>query len=202
MKRLCIILLAVFLSSCGVSNSPTSTPTIAFTQTPAVTETVPPSVAASCISPEPTQNDIDRALTYTGDVLSSGWDESHSVLDDAVSVTWQNIPQGAVIFLQAKIFSCGYEEPDLNKYFDDAYWNVLFENYESHELLTQCRSESGLRLYQFKAVSQGYEYNIRYWSQNDTDTRVITAMLTFPVGAESALDDYSNRIFPKLPNCS
>ncbi|MFN8413279.1 MAG: hypothetical protein U0Z26_12900 [Anaerolineales bacterium] len=202
MKRFCIILLAIFLSSCATPSTP-PTATITPTYTPAVTETASFTLTPACVSPVPAQSDIDRVLSYTGDVLASGdWTESHEVLDDRVSVTWQNIPQGAVIFLEAKIFPCGYEEPDLNQYFNEEYWNVLFQNYESHELVSQCRSEIGLRLYQFKATSQGYEYNIRYWSQSDTDTRVITTMITFPVGAESALDDYSGRLFPKLPNCS
>lgn len=123
-------------------------------------------------------------------------------MPDRVSVTWQNVPLSAVIYIEAVIFPCGYEEPDLNRYFSSENWAAIFQNYDEYAMLDDCRIESGLRLYLFRAKSQGFEYNIRYWALNDTNTRLLTTLITFPAGYEADLDDYSIRIFPQLPNCS
>jgi hypothetical protein len=124
------------------------------------------------------------------------------VNEESVSVTLQNIPLGAVVFLEAVIFPCGYEEPDLNHYLNEDHWDVLFANYDSYEMINECRTDDGLRLYEFEAISQGFDYNIRYWSENDTAERIITTMLTFPFGSEDLMDEYSIDLFPELPNCS
>jgi hypothetical protein len=143
----------------------------------------------------------NAALEYTGDVFDD-WEQTHVVADGKVSVTWQNISGGAVVFLEAILFPCGYEEPDLDHLFNDEYWNTMFAGYDNHELISECTSDIGLRLYEFEAVSQGFEYEIRYWEENDTDHRIITTMMTFPFGSEDVLDEYSIELFPELPNCS
>lgn len=208
-RQLSIIIAIVFLvSACGKPDTvvPTSTP-LPLTHTPVPpakpTDTPLPTVTPACISSEPTQNDIDRALTYTGDILNtSEWEMTSSILEDHVAVTWQNIVQGAVVYLEARIFPCSYEEIDLNKYYSDENWKTVFQNYESYQLSVECKMDSGLRLYQFKAQNLGFEYDARYWVQNDTDTRVIVTMLVFPVLPDSAIDEYALKLFPSLPNCS
>ncbi|MBL8080343.1 MAG: hypothetical protein JNM55_20400 [Anaerolineales bacterium] len=203
MKRTWFILIAVFLSSCGQPAASASTDTPPRKETPSITETPLTTVTPVCISPEPTQEDIDAALSYTEDVFAStDWEQSQAVGEQSVSVTWQNIPQSAVVFLEAVIFPCGYEEPDLNYYLSDDHWDALFANYDSYEMTGECETNDGLRLYQFEAASQGFDYNISYWSENDTNERIITTMITFPFGSEEKLDEYSIELFPELPNCS
>ncbi len=203
MKRTWFILLAVIISSC--SKPPTAIPTIktALTETPSITETPIFTVTPVCISSKPTQEDMDAALSYTDDIFDpSEWEQSSALGDESVSVTWQNIPQSAVVFLEAIIFPCGYEEPDLNRFLKEDHWDALFANYDSYEMVDECRSDVGLRLYEFEASSQGFDYNISYWSENDTDERMITTMITFPFGSEETMDEYSIELFPELPNCS
>jgi hypothetical protein len=200
MKRIYPVFLAIFISSCAAS---TSTPTISPTETPSVTKTPLATVTAVCISAEPTQEDVDAALSYADDVFDpADWEQSYEVGEERVSVILQNIPQSAVVFLEAIIFSCGYEEPDLNRYLNDDHWDALFANYDSYEMIDECRSDDGLRLYEFEAVSQEVDYNISYWSENDTNERIITTMITFPLGSEATMDEYSIQLFPELPNCS
>lgn len=207
---LCLFLelaVAVIISSCGKPNVaiPTSTlpPPSTFTPQTQLTDKPLTTITPVCISPEPTQKDIDRALAYTGDTFSAPeWEQSYTVLENRVALTWQNIVQGAVVYLEALIFPCSYEEPDLNKYYSNENWKAIFQNYESYELVVECKMDIGLRLYQFKTQNQGFEYEIRYWVQNDTDTRVIVTMIVFPVGSELLIDDYSLRLFPNFPNCS
>jgi hypothetical protein len=209
-KRFFLLLaIAVIISACGKPTAapPTATPSPSptSTSTPKIesTDTPLPTTTPVCISPEPTQNDIDRALTYTSDIFSApDWEQSQAVSENTVAVTWQNIVQGAVVYLEVRIKPCGYEEPDLNKDFSDDNWKAIFANYESYDTVAQCKMDSGIRLYQFKTYNQGFEYRINYWAQNDTDTRIVVTMIVFPSESQQLLDDYSIRLFPTLPNCS
>ena len=203
-----LIIAAVILSSCGKPPAPppTSTPlpppTITSTPRIVATNTQLPTVTPVCVSPEPTQQDIDRAHSYTGDAFDSSWDQSEAALEGAYSITWQNIVQGAVAYLEARIKPCGYEEPDLNRDFSEATWSAIFANYESYESIAECKLDSGIRLYQFKTYNLGFEYKINYWVESDTDNRIIVTMIVFPAESQPLLDEYSIRLFPNLPNCS
>jgi hypothetical protein len=204
MKRQAFIFLAIAIgiSSCGapVAATPTPPPTVV---PPTKTAEVPlPTVTPVCISPEPTQKDIDRALSFTGAVFDlSEWERSYTVAENRVSVTWLNNPSGAVAYLETIIFQCGYEEPDLNNYYSDENWKAIFQYYESYEQADNCRRNDGLRLYEFKTQNQGFEYGVRYWVKNDTDTRVISMMIVFPLELNAMMGDYATRLFPTYPSC-
>ena len=206
-KQLFIFLaIAMIVSSCGTPATATPTPVPPPTSTPTPkiqpTNKPLPTVTPVCISSKPTQGDIGRALAYTGDAFSTpDWERSNTVSENSVAVTWQNIAQGAVVYLEAIIFPCGYEEPDLNKYFSDENWKAVFANYESYEKIDECRRDDGLRLYEFKTHNQGFVYEIRYWVKNDTDTRVISTMIVFPLESKSLLDEYSSTLFPGYSTC-
>jgi hypothetical protein len=123
-------------------------------------------------------------------------------MESRVAVTWQDIGHSALVYLEALIFPCGYEEPDINAYFSDENWQTVFANYESYQPVTECRTDKGLRLYQFKTKNLGFEYAINYWVQSDTDTRIIVTMVVFPVEELALSGDYAVQLFPDLPNCS
>lgn len=204
-KQLFIFLaIAVIVSSCGTPA--TAAPTLAPPPTPTL-QTQPidqplPTVTPVCIPPSPTQRDIDYALAYTHEIFNtSDWQKSYDAAENRVAVTWQNSPLGAVVYLEALIFPCGYEEPDLNQYFSDENWKAVFANYESYELITECKRDDGLRLYEFETQNQGFEYSIKYWVENDTDTRVIVTMIVFPLETKSLLDEYSSMLFPDYSTC-
>jgi hypothetical protein len=208
MNKKILIFLAVvmIISACGkpAAATPTFTPAPPPTSTPKIqsTDKPIPTVTPVCISSEPTQADIDRALSYTDEILNTPeWNKSYSVAENRVAVTWQNSPLGAVIYLESLIFPCSYEEPDLNEYFSDENWNAVFQNYESHELIGECKTNTGLRLYEFKTQNQGFEYEIRYWVENDTNTRVIVTMIVFPLESKLLLDEYSSMLFPGYSTC-
>ncbi len=195
MKKSLIAIVIVFLiSACGApANEPPST-----------VATVPPDAPAApgCISSEPTDADIDRALTYTKDLFKgSDWERTYTVGGGRVSVTWSNGADAAVAYLEALIFPCTYEEPDLNDFFNAENWQIIFANYESYQPVAECKTNDGLRLYQFSAVDGGFEYNIKYWAENDTETRVIGMMIVFPTESGALMDDFSNSLFPDLTSC-
>jgi len=203
-KIFLFLAIAVMISSCGkpVAATPTSAPPPTSTPKILPTERPLPTVTPACISPNPTQADIDRALAYTSEVFSApDWGQSYEAVDGRVSVTWQNTPLGAVAYLQALIFPCSYEEPDLNNYFSDENWEAIFANYESYELMDECKRDDGLRLYEFKTQNQGFEYRIKYWVENDTDTRVIVTMIVFPLESKLLLDEYSSMLFFNYSTC-
>lgn len=196
------IVVLLFVMACqlpGMRAPVTPTPQIAPTR---VVEIVP-TVTPACISPEPTQADIDRALDYTGALFKNDeWERSYTVMESRVGVTWMNNSIGAVAYLEALIFSCGYEEPDIDAYFSPETWDIIFQYYDDYEIVSECRTNNGLRLYEVDATNNGFEYDIRYWARNDTEYRVITMMMTFPVGTEDLLEDYATRLFPPLPDCN
>ena len=193
MKHPSILFLPSFLValSCGMPEVVLPTPITR----PAVTP-------GGCISPEPTQKDIDRVLSFASGVIDPAeWERSYTVGEYRVAVTWQNTPLSAVIYLEALIFPCGYDEADLDDYFSGENWEIIFYDYENHELTSQCKTPQGLRLYEFDAGNQGLDYKIRYWARKDTDTRAIVLMIVFPPGSKSTMDDYSSRLFPQLTSC-
>ena len=185
---------AIFLSSCEIPGA------VLFT--PSQPSEAQPVGTPACISSEPTQNDIERALTYTDEIFSgTEWVRSYTVEKSRVYVTWSNGSLNALAFAEALIFPCGYGESDLDSFFSDENWGIIFANYESYKAVSECRSKDGLRLYQFTAVKEGFEYGVKYWVLNDTDTRVMEMMIVFPVESKSLMDEHSSILFPDLTSC-
>ena len=220
MKRTFFALMILFLlTSCG-SNSPTpdlptllppspapSTPFLQSQNQPTLIappeESQPNAPTPVCISTQPTQADIDRALAFTGNLFDRlDWTRSYTVSDGRVSVTWYSDALASVAFLEALIFPCGYEEPDLDFYFSEDNWDIIFGNYQRYEMTDQCATDDGHRLYEFITTDQGYQYHVRYWTVNDSDTRVIAMMLVFPVESPQVADEYAYSLFPQLTTCN
>ncbi len=202
-----IFLFALFFSACGASPAaPTAQPASPTPPPPSPsatpTEITPPTVTPACMPAAPTESDIQRALNYTGQILPEPyWQKTYTVQDSYVAVTQQN-ENGALAYLEARIKPCGYDEPDLNKEFNDENWRAIFANYNSYEKISECRNELGLRLYEFNASFADISYAISYWVQSDTDHRIITLMLVFPAQEFAVMSAYAARLFPELPNCS
>jgi len=200
MKKIFLTLLILYSVSACAGNPSQAAPES--TEAPVAASEIVPKLTPICISSEPAQKDIDRALTFTGELFSAPeWTRSYTVADGRVSVFWSNDPLGVVAYLEALIFPCGYEEPDLDNFFNDENWQIIFANYDSYEPVSECKRDDGLRLYEFTAVTAGFDYNINYWAQNDTDTRVISVMTVFPVESQSLMDEYSARLFPNFISC-
>ena len=191
--------LLLFIMACELPGlRPPETPTVRAVPTRIVE--ILPTVTPACISPEPTQSDIDRALGFTGKLFESDeWEKSYTVAENKVSVSW--VSATAVAYLEALIYPCSYEEPDINSYFSDENWKIIFQNYQSYEVVNECRDDRGLRLYQFEAISDGAEYDVNYWVKNDTNTRVISLMLVLPGGSTTEMDEYAYSLFPTLTTC-
>jgi hypothetical protein len=198
------LIIAVIVSSCGMPNAAAPTLKPPSTSTPKIqlTDKPFPIVTPVCISSKPTQEDMKRALYYIGDIFNTpDWVQSNAIPENSAAVTWQNSAQGAVVYLEILIFPCGYEEPDLNKYFSNENWKAVFANYDSYEPIGECKTDTGLRLYEFNTHNQGFDYSIKYWVKNDTDTHVIVTMIVFPLEERLLLDEYSSKLFPDYSTC-
>ncbi|MBC7877456.1 MAG: hypothetical protein H7Y59_09830 [Anaerolineales bacterium] len=196
-------ILLFFISACG---GKVNTAVPIATEPPAVISEIDPKVTPVCISSEPTQDDIDRALSFTDELFTAPeWVRSYTVSDGRVSVYWSNGPLRAIIYVEALIFPCGYEEPDINNFFSDENWQIIFADYQSFEAVSACKTDNGLRLYEFKAIvtdaAGDAEYMVKYWVMNDTDTRVMGTMIVFPIESQSLIDENASALFPDLTSC-
>ena len=217
-KFLPVIVIFLLISACGQPGPATETsdlpaqlppspaPSVVVEQPSliAVPSETPVTLAtAACISPEPTQEDIDRALIFTGQYFDTpDWQRSYTVSADRVTVSWFSSTLSSVAYLEALIYPCGYEDIDLDNYFIDENWAITFGNYQSFERVSECRNDSGLRLYQFKAVDQDAEYDIHFWAVNDSPTRLLTVMIVLPVASNALMEQYSYSLFPQLTSCN
>lgn len=228
MKRLLAGFFILFLAACGssASDSPTAelpalippsltppsdsvsreeTPDLPLGETPILV--LPTSQTAGltqpvCIDSLPTQADIDRALAFAGEFFEAGdWERSYTVSSDKVLVSWYSASLPAIVNLEALVFPCSYEEPDLDAYYNVDAWAIIFGNYQSYEFINECRNDQGLRLYNFIAVDQGLAYQVRYWVLNDTPTRVISFMAVLPIDAGTQMDEIAYALFPQLTSC-
>lgn len=228
MKRLLAGIFIIILTACGPSTSaspaadmpallpPTPTPGSASaegTAEPALPEeatavlalpTDEPVTLATpvCIDSAPTQADIDRALAFSGKIFDTGdWERTYTVAGDKVAVSWYSASIPAIVNLEALIFPCGYEDLDLDVYFNDEGWSIIFSNYQGYEYVNECRDDQGLRLYNLIAIDQGAAYNVRYWVLSDTPTRVISLMVVMPGEAAAEMDEIAYALFPQLSFC-
>ena len=215
-KLFSALIVLILICACGPSASPSPTAELPelIPPSPAPGDASQPTLIAVpteelivpatpvCIDSQPTQEDIDRALAFTGVMFSTDeWQRTYTVTDDSVAVTWYSELLYSIVFLEALIFPCSYEEPDLDAFFSAENWQIVFGNYQSYEYVTECHNDNGLRLYEFTAVDQGIDYDIRYWTVNDTDTRVLTFMIVLPTVSEALMDDYAYKLFPQLTSC-
>ncbi|GMV35445.1 MAG: hypothetical protein DCC59_13845 [Chloroflexi bacterium] len=216
MKRLLAGIFILLLAACGPSApaSPTADLPALIPPTPtpvsesASTEDAPqpsgeeaPPFTPICIDSAPTQADIDRALSITGGLFETGdWDRTYTVASDKVLVSWYSESIPSIVNLEALVFPCGYEDLDLDIYFNEEGWEIIFGNYQGYEYVNECRDDRGLRLYNFIAVDQGVPYEVRYWVLSDTPTRVISLMVVMP-GEAAELDEIAYALFPQLEFC-
>ncbi len=153
---------------------------------------------------EPSKQDVEYALTFTGDTFqSAGWQRSYTVGEMRVSVAWLKNDEGALAYLEYLIFSCGYTQAQVDNYFSEQnFKEILFRDYQNLQQTARCTdNKSTLTLREFTAESNGKDYLIRYWTKADSKTRILTMMLAFPRTSGILLNEYARDIFPKLSSC-
>jgi len=155
----------------------------------------------SCGPIEPSDKDVQYALSFGKDLFNTAkWVKSYTVEPYKVSVSRHNDTEGSVAYLEYLMYNCGYNQTDLNNYFNDAGFNVVFGDYDTHKLAHFCEIKS-LALYEYDLVSKGENYFARYWVKQDSGTRVLVVMLVFPTDSQGTMDRYTKQLFPQLTSC-
>ncbi len=192
-------------NSDSAPTEPTALPDLPLDETPIVSgPTLETVILATpvCIDPAPTQADIDRALSVTGGLFETGdWKRTYVVSSDKVMVTWLSDSIPSIVNLEALVFPCSYEDIDLDLYFNNEGWSIIFGNYQGYTYVNECRDDRGLRLYNFIAVDQGAPYDVRFWVLSDTPTRVISIMVVMPDDSNAQMDEVAYALFPQLQSC-
>jgi hypothetical protein len=182
---LAAVLLAGLLSACGPASSAASSegPT------------------DECGPYEPTEADVKKMLDFgAGAFTSKDWVKNYSVDPYKITLMRRNEVVQAVAYSEYLIYTCGYGQEELADYFSDEGFNIIFTDYESHELTNFCEQKS-LALYEYDLVDEGNTFHARYWVKQDTDTRLLVFMLVFPQSNPMALNEYSKQVFPGLVTC-
>lgn len=150
---------------------------------------------------EPAEEDIRFALSIGEDLFNKPeWVKSYTVEPYKVSLTRRNDTQSAIAYAEYLMYNCGYGQAELDEYFSEAGFAIIFGNYESHARTNFCE-EGSLALYQYDLVDEGTSYAARYWAKQQSDTRLLVVMLVFPRENPSLMDTYATRLFPDLAAC-
>ena len=150
---------------------------------------------------EPTDGDIQKILSFGKAAFSSNdWQKTYTVAPYKITLVRKNDVIQAIAQSDYFIYTCGYGQTELSNSFNDAGFNAIFADYESHTLSKFCEQKR-LALYEYDLVFNGQPFIARYWVKQDTDTRVMTYELVFPQTGAATLDEYSQMLFPDLPVC-
>jgi hypothetical protein len=155
----------------------------------------------ACGPYEPTDADVQKMLAYGREAFASpGWVKNYTVEPYKITLTRRNDAIQAIAYSEYLIFTCGYTQSDLNNYFNDEGFNIIFNDYEAHVLTKFCE-QSGTPLYEYDLLDEGNNFKARYWVKQDTNTRILVYMLVFPQADAGGLNEHSQKLFPTLSAC-
>ncbi len=150
---------------------------------------------------EPSEEDIRFLLTIGQDLFSKPeWVKSYTVEPYKVSFTRRNDTEAAIAYGEYLMYNCGYGQAELDEYFSDAGFAIIFANYDRYTQTNFCEQGS-LALYEYDLVFEGSPYLARYWVKQQSDTRLLVLMLVFPNESRATLDTYATQLFPDLSSC-
>lgn len=150
---------------------------------------------------EPSEEDVRFLLTIGRELFSQPeWVKSYTVEPYKVSVTRRNDAESAIMYGEYLMYNCGYGQADLDEYFSDAGFAIVFANYDSYTQTNFCE-EGDLALYEYDLVFEGAPYLARYWVKQQSDTRLLVLMLVFPSNSRAALNSYATQLFAGLSSC-
>lgn len=187
--------------ACGLS-ARTATPVP--TDTPTPTSTPTETTVTDCTTQtEPTEQDIQYLLGFPGDSLASAeWERSYQVKNMVASATWMNNTKGAMVDVEMLIFSCGYTQNNVDTYFSEKnLTEVILRDYQP-VFTSKCKDVTGrLELFEFNATLHEQPYLVRLWIQPVNDTRLLSAILTYPEVSKGEFDQVSQELFSSLHSC-
>ena len=163
-------------------------------------EIFPEQNESECELAEPTEQDINDILSFFKKTFDApGWERSYTVMTDRVAVTWMHDEFGGLAYFENLLYACGGAYDLIDEYLSNDSFIIILTDYDSYEETASCQ-KSGLRLHQFNVINQGLPYQIRYWAEPQSDTRVYITMLVFPTDSPH-MGEYAESLYPQLTVC-
>ena len=128
------------------------------------------------------------------------WRASAAELDDRTTATWQAGEYGALGYAELLHFDGGYTPRSLAAWFDDAWFEVTFKDYDHWQQTAECAHKS-LIVHEFSLDHGGTRFAMRYWIMPVSPTRVLAFHLVFPQGRARLLENYSRLFTPAAYRC-
>lgn len=149
---------------------------------------------------EGSRREIYTVLAYGDDLFEPElWLAQATEHEDRTTGSWVSADLGGLAYADYLHFPSGIEDPEA--FFDEAWFEVTFENYDFWALIDRCEFEDGTTLRLFDVKDDGNEYWMRYWTRQETETRVLAFFLVFPKTSGANLEKYSERFAPETTSC-
>lgn len=156
----------------------------------------------SCAAAVSADTDIENLLALVGDTFSAeNWTQQLQAQDMKTIATWFSDDPSAVANLDYLHYDCGMSDEQLKLFYSEEGIEMLFGNYDSYESVDSCEEGETL-LFEFTAVSDGYDYNVLYWVKPLSPTRAMTLMLVMSQDNPALLAETAGQLFPELPTCA
>jgi hypothetical protein len=158
------------------------------------------SVSAVWAQEDEPRREIYTVLELGDDVFEIGvWRAQASEEVDRTTATWYSEELGAVAFADYLHFDGG--GVDLETFFDEEWFEVTFENYDSWELTSQCEVDDDLQLRVFNVIDEEIAYTMNYWVRVESETRVLAFFIVLPQENVRHMATYSERFEPRAVSC-
>ncbi len=163
----------------------------------------PAPVSQACLPSQSTIENFAEALDLHADAFDEDdWilEVQYKELNYRIQINRFRPGLNGVISLDYLIYDCGYDVDDLEAYYDDDTFDILFDVYSETERTAEC-NEGGLMLYEYDLVYEDEDYVSRFWVVEYSDTRVYDLQMTYPEDEADLLDEMSEALFPELWRC-
>ena len=144
--------------------------------------------------------EVEIALAYGSDVFEPGlWRVVSATEEDTrTRVHWTASDMDALGFMDYLHFTDGL--PDIGTFFDVAWFDGIFTNYDRYIETDHCVS-GDTHLLHFTMIFEGRKYLLRYWIIPASPTRMAAMFIVFPAHDMQNMNRYAARFNPALPGC-
>jgi len=151
---------------------------------------------------KPPLREIYKVLSIGDEIFEPDlWFASATETVDMTTAQWNAPSISALSYVVYRHFDEGIKPEDIGTYFDNAWFEAAFANYESWRKVGVCY-DGDLTLHKFNLQLYDTDFAMRYWVEPVSETRVKAIFLVFPSADVTSLDDYAARLYPDLSDCA
>lgn len=149
-----------------------------------------------------TQREIYTVLDFGDPVFEPElWYVSATESASRTTATWTAESLGGLAYMDYLHFDGGFTDEDMDAVFGQEWFDTSLYNYSVWRENAAC-DLGGIRLHEFSLQNADIKYEMRYWIEMVSPTRVLTSFVVFPTEAQDALVDYAERLYPDANSCS